>query len=79
MPFDAQLGWLTSRFYVQFELSPTSSVRVELFDIDKLGNPILSTGRTYKAKNIEKAMTLAYNKEMKREKINYLQKAKSRI
>lgn len=63
--FTQQITWLTSRFHTILEMSPTEDSVVELYNIDKFGSPVTSTGRTYKGSTLVSAIDKAYEQEQK--------------
>lgn len=64
--FGKQFTWLSSRYYIYFEVSPTRMSIVELYDIDKFGNPIISTKRIYRGESITTAIKKAYEQEFQK-------------
>jgi hypothetical protein len=65
MAFVRQLEWLTARFYLYFEVSPTSDATVKIYNIDKFGNQIVSSFRQYNGESLNNAIRNAYNAEQK--------------
>jgi len=59
-----KLGKLVSKFHIYCVFSPVSSSSIDVYDIDKYGNPKINTGRRYKAETFEKAVLKAYYLEI---------------
>ena len=64
--FAKNLDWLSVRFYLFFDISPVLNPTVTLYNFDKMGNPITSTGRSYTSLTLEKTIQKAYDRELQK-------------
>lgn len=61
--FGTKILWLTTRFYWFSESSPINESIIKIYDIDKYGNPIGTTLRTYTANTFQDVIELSYEIE----------------
>lgn len=64
-----KLEKLASRFHIYCTVSPTSPIIIDVYDIDKYGNPIASTLRRYRGESLKKATIKAYYLEFENKMI----------
>jgi hypothetical protein len=63
IPYTKQLECLSNQFHLYCVVSPTTQTYIDIYDIDKFGEPISSTGRRYRAETFRKAIYKAYRLE----------------
>lgn len=65
--FSKKIIWLTTRFYWFSESSPTNEAIIKIYDIDKYGNPVGTSLRTYTADSFQDVIELSYEIEKSRQ------------
>ncbi len=59
-----KLEALSSRFYIYFIVSPTQDAIVDIYNINKFGDPMLGSQRQYRGQNLQEAIDIAYHAEI---------------
>lgn len=64
--FQERVKWITDRFYMYVEVSPTDGTKLQIVNIDKFGTPVGSSCRIYRAETFDQAIKKAYEQELQK-------------
>lgn len=58
-----KLEKLAKHFHIYCVFAPAGEMHIDVYNIDKYGEPVSSSGRRYRAQSLQKAITKAYRLE----------------